>query len=366
MGIASAKTGKGALVITADACLDVSNIAEGVFSPLAGFLAEMDYRSVVEHMHLESGAPWTLPITLEVPEEQVAEVAKRSEIELRDTQGGRVATMEVEEVFRVDQERDILRIFGTSDASHPGVAAELGKSEFRVGGPVKRIEQSRPIIAEHAHPPSVVKEMIRAAGWKTVAGFQTRNPVHRAHEYLHRLAMELTEGVFLQPIVGWKKSGDIAPDGVVGTYELMVDEFYPRGKVLLGTLSTAMWYAGPREAVFHAIIRRNFGCTHFIVGRDHAGVSDYYGKYEAQDLVREFTDLGIEILCCCGPYYCPSCGGVVTEKTCGHGEKVSLSVSGTKVRSLLSRGERPQAEVMRPEVSDLLLDLYRDGRLFVP
>jgi len=364
METAGSNMRSGTLRISAQARLDVVNIREGVFSPLEGFMTEVDYRTVIDHMHTISGAPWTLPITLEIPEERVPDLRKNNEIELCDGDGILMATMDVEDVFRVNHDNDMSKIFGTNDPAHPGVTSQLMRSVWRIGGKVRTAPTSHGDLQKYSLTPTQVKRLIRENGWVTVSAFHSRNPVHRGHEYLHRLAMEMTDGLFLQPISGWKKRGDISLEGIIRAYELMVEEFYPRERVLLGSLDTAVWYAGPREAVFHAIVRRNYGCTHFIVGRDHAGVSSYYGEYEAQQLAREFVDLGIEILCFSGPSYCGLCDAVVTKRTCGHGEADRSDVSGTEVRAFLSKGQRPPERIMRPEVADVLLGLYREGRLF--
>jgi sulfate adenylyltransferase len=365
METAHSNVTSGSLCISAQARLDLVNIRDGVFSPLEGFMTEVDYRGVIDCMHMSCGAPWTLPITLEIPEERVPDLRKRNEIALCDGDGILMATMDVEDVFRVNHDKDMSRIFGTNDPAHPGVTAQLSRSVWRVGGEVRAAPTLRGDPQEYSLTPAEVKRLIRKKGWKTAAAFHTRNPVHRGHEYLHRLAMEMTDGLFLQPISGWKKRGDISMEGIIRAYELMVEQFYPRERVLLGSLDTAVWYAGPREAVFHAIVRRNYGCTHFIVGRDHAGVSNYYGEYEAQELAREFVDLGIEILCFSGPCYCGLCDAVVTKRTCGHGETDRSDVSGTEVRAFLAKDQRPPEKIMRPEVADVLLKLYREGRLFV-
>jgi len=347
-----------------DAWLEASNIAHDVFAPLKGFMSFKDYTAVVQDMHLAIGEPWTIPITLEVPEEQVKEVQKSNSVDLVNEAGNIVAGIEVEDVFQVDLDNDITKIFGTSDKAHPGVEKEITRSAYRVGGTVT-LHQDMPNEYEDCNLfPSDTREIFKRKGWQTITGFQTRNPLHRAHEYLQRVAMEITDGIFIHPLIGWKKPDDFSPFAVMQAYRKMFDSFYPSSRALLGTLMTPMRYAGPREAVFHAIIRRNFGCTHFIVGRDHAGVGNYYGKYEAHELCRQFTDLGIVILTLCGPYYCKKCGGIVTEKSCSHGDAYILDISGTEMRRMLSKGTRPPEEYMRPEISDVLIELSSKGLLF--
>jgi len=213
--------------------------------------------------------------------------------------------------------------------------------------------------------PAETKKIFKQNNWLTVTGFQTRNPIHTAHECLQRKALEITDGLFIQPLIGWKKKGDFTPEAVVKAYEKMIARFFPPHRVQLAMLRTPMRYAGPREAVFHALIRRNFGCTHFVVGRDHAGVGNFYGKYDAHKLCRQFNDLGIKILYLQGPYYCKKCGTVVTEDDCRHGPEQAIPISGTEIRSLLSQGKVPPRELMREEIADVLLALQKKDRLFV-
>jgi len=352
------------LTVDKETCIEIHNIGNGTFDPLKGFMDSADYRSVVNDMHLDDGEPWTIPITLAVPEDKVEEVVKSEKLLLVDADGSEVAELIVEDVYKVDYQNDIKRVFGVEDRAHPGVSKEVSRSIFRVGGPLNVFGNDGSFFSEHSLSPNESKELFKKKGWKSIAGFQTRNPVHRAHEYLQRIAMEVVDGVFIHPLIGWKKKGDFLPIAITKAYEEMVKNFYPKDAVALSTLETPMRYAGPREALFHAIIRRNFGCTHFIVGRDHAGVGDYYGKYEAHQLCKNFNDLGIEILALCGPYYCKKCEGIVTEKTCPHGEGYSLNISGTDVREMLTSGICPPEEYMRKEISEVLIGLQKEGNLF--
>lgn len=354
-----------ALTISDDSWLELCNIAEGTFSPLKGFMTKREHDSVVTDLHLPTGEPWTIPITLDLPPDYEKDLAPSTTVQLLNSAQQLVGKLEVSDVFRVDVDRCIKSIFGTSDPAHPGVALEARRSPFRVAGPVELIEYQSVLFPELALSPRQTKEIFAAKGWKTVVGFQTRNPLHRAHEYLHRVAMEVCDGIFLQPLIGWKKQDDFTPAAVVEAYQEQLRCFYPSQRALLGVLRTPMRYAGPREAVFHAIIRRNYGCTHFIVGRDHAGVGNFYGKYQAQELCAEFSDLGIEILPLKGPYYCSKCLTIVTEKTCGHGTEFEESVSGTKMRAMLSADQRPPENFMRREISDVLLKLAKEDRLFI-
>ena len=352
------------LTVSLETCVEIYNIGNGAFGPLKGFMDSADYRSVVENMHLDSGEPWTIPITLDVPEDKVEKVIKSERLNLTDHKGLEVAELIVEDLYKADFENDIKKVFGTDDIAHPGVRKETARSIYRVGGPLEVFEHKAHFFSEYSLSPAQAREQFSKNRWQSIAGFQTRNPLHRAHEHLQRIAMEIVDGLFIHPLIGWKKQGDFSPEAVIKAYEKMVEEFYPKKSVVLGTLETPMRYAGPREAVFHAIIRRNFGCTHFIVGRDHAGVGDYYGKYDAHKLCRQFNDLGIEILALCGPYYCSKCGAVVTEKSCPHDSAHALSISGTQVREMLEKGIRPPVEYMRPEIADVLIRLQKEDKLF--
>lgn len=352
------------LTINYDTCLEAYNIGRGIFYPLKGFMDSADYKNVVGNMHLDNGAPWTIPITLDIPKDRMSEFIKADKVILENKSRNAVAQMYVEDVYRIDFGKDIKKIFNTDDRSHPGVAKELSRSPYRIGGTIKILKYEKDIFSEYSLSPEEVKAKFKEKGWKTIAGFQTRNPIHRAHEYLQRIAMEVVDGIFIQPLVGWKKADDFSPVAIIKSYEEMLKKFYPKSKAMLSILNTPMRYAGPREAVFHAIIRKNFGCTHFIIGRDHAGVGNYYGKYDAHKICGEFNDLGIQILRLYGPYYCKKCACIVTEKTCPHGERHTLSISGTYIRSLFSKGKRPSEKYMRKEISDVLIKLGRDNELF--
>jgi len=352
------------LILDQDDCLEVFNIGNKTFHPLKGFMDSADYKNVVNNMHLDNGEPWTIPVTLDIPEDNVKSFIKEDKVLLKNLMGKCIAELCVEDVYKIDLEGDIKKIFGTSDGAHPGVARERARFPYRIGGAINVLVDRDEDFTEHSFSPQETRRKFQENGWKTVVGFQTRNPIHNAHEYLQKIGLEMADGIFIQPLIGWKKGDDFSPMAVVKSYEKMLECFYPKSRAMFGVLKTPMRYAGPREAVFHAIIRRNFGCTHFIVGRDHAGVGGYYDKYAAHQLTKNFSDLGIEILCLCGPYYCTRCAAIVTEKTCPHGEEFSMSVSGTEVRSLLSKGERPPATYMRQEIADVLIELRERNQLF--
>ena len=334
--------------------LEFRNIAIGSFAPLAGFMDESDFQSVVESMRLPDGQVFPLPVALDVTAEQAKELGHADKVKLV-FQEQEVGELEPTGVFSCDKVSVAEKVFGTTDESHPGVSHLMRMGDHFVGGPVRLLEDVALDFSDYDLTPEQTRSKFKKNGWTTVVGFQTRNVPHRAHEYLLRLALEQADGLFVQPLVGIKKRGDYTARAILEGYEELIGGFLPKDRVMLGVLSTTMRYAGPREAVFHAIIRRNFGCTHFIVGRDHAGVGDFYGKYEAHQMTRRFDgDLGIEILRFAGPFHCSTCGGIVTERTCPHGPEATEQISGTDVRSILSGEGTVSPDFMRPEVIERL------------
>lgn len=338
---------------------DVINIETGLFAPLTGFMGAEDFRGVVDRCRLADGQVFPLPITLDVPPEQFDRLSPGGTITL--TYGGRaVAEMDVESGFCM-REEDIAAVFRTAADAHPGVRKERERSAFRVGGTVRLTDRS---LLAGALKPEDTRRVFAEKGWNTVVGFQTRNPIHKAHEHIQRIGLEVCDGLFINPIVGWKKSGDFTQEAVMAAYHRMIREFYPSGRVYIAGLKTQMRYAGPREAVFHAIIRRNLGCTHFIIGRDHAGVGGCYGAYDAHDLARELEpELGIHLLLTREPYYCKKCGQVVTDKHCAHYDTDRVEISGTIIRKYISDGYIPDEIMMRREVFQAILDC---GQVFIP
>ena len=338
---------------------DCINFSTGLFSPLKGFMNSSDYHSVVDNMCLSNNEVWTIPLTFDVDDETFVQAAKVDELTLVYKQV-EVGTLEVEDCFKVDLDKDLLRIFKTRDDAHPGVKKERQRHIYRIGG---KVNLSNTDFLAGALNPTSTKAYFKEKGWKTVAGFQTRNPVHKAHEHLQRIALELCDGLFINPLIGWKKKGDFSSAAVKNGYQAMLEHYYRGLNVYYDELKTPMRYAGPREAIFHAIIRRNLGCTHFIIGRDHAGVGDYYGKYEAQELAKEImanNDLGIELLLLSEPFYCHKCGQIVSDKTCAHDEEHIEKISGTKIRGMLSQDKRPSDILMRKEVADSIIALHED------
>jgi sulfate adenylyltransferase len=344
--------------------LEFEKLAMGAFQPLQGFMNEDEFRSSVETMRLPGGSVFPLPIILDLDADQARSIRGRNRVSLVFG-GEEVGELSPESIFTCDQTRVARQVFGTDDVAHPGVAHFLGMGSLFVGGPVRLSRRARIDLSADELTPQACKGIFAERGWRTVVGFQTRNVPHRAHEYLQRVALEHVDGLFIQPLVGRKKVGDYTPDAIMTGYRALIANFYPPKRVVLGILSTAMRYAGPREAVFHAVVRRNYGCTHFVVGRDHAGVGNYYGKYESHELVRRFDgELGIKVMTLHGPYHCRICDGIVTEQTCPHLEaepSATTEISGTLIRAMLTNGVRPQSHIMRPEIIGSL----KGVRLFV-
>jgi sulfate adenylyltransferase len=345
------------LIISSITFSDLVCIATGIFSPLTGFLTEEDYHCVLNTMHLVDGTVWPLPITLPVPKERAKEIRSSMYLTLKDKDELIIALVRVKSLYEVNLEDEALKVYGTIDEKHPGVARLKKTSSLYLGGEIYLLNLPKwEKFLEYNLTPVQTRLLFCKKGWKHVVGFQTRNPVHRAHEYILKSALETVDGLFFNPLVGETKQDDIQIDVRMKSYEVVLREYFPKNRFVFSVFPAAMRYAGPREAVFHAITRKNYGCTHFIVGRDHAGVGKYYGTYDAQKIFEQFDpkELGIQPLFFEHSFYCTKCDQMASYKTCPHSSSYHITLSGTNVRSMLSQGHSLPPQVSRPEVVKVL------------
>jgi len=339
-------------------------IATGAYSPLDGFMGEADYREVVSSMHLTNGVAWPMPITLAVSSDDARRLQIKKDVALYQDHL-LLGVLHLEQKYTYDKAREAELVFRTTDLAHPGVQALYSQGDWLLGGRISLINCPDDLsFPEYRKDPSQTRQLFIDRGWRRVVAFQTRNPVHRAHEYIQKCAMEIADGLLLHPLVGETKSDDVPADVRIRSYEKILAHYYPISRTVLAVMPGAMRYAGPREAVFHALIRKNYGCSHFIVGRDHAGVGNYYGTYDAHRIFDEFEphELGITPLFFDHTFYCKSCGAMASSKTCPHEQSQHVTLSGTKVRELLNAGQLPPVEFSRPEVAQVLIEAYAASR----
>ncbi|MBW6517519.1 MAG: sulfate adenylyltransferase [ANME-2 cluster archaeon] len=341
--------------ISFDRAKEIENIASGLYSPLEGFLGQEDYNSVLESKRLANGLPWTIPIVLDISPEDAAKISAGDDVVL-DHNELPVAILHVEEIFGFDRNTHSTSVFGTNDPKHPGVALTNNMNERLLGGKIDLLNEIETPYSRYALKPEETRAMFREKGWNTVAGFQTRNVPHLGHEYVQKSALTITDGLFINPVIGRKKSGDFRDDVILDSYTALLDNYFPHDRAAMSIFQTEMRYAGPREAIFHAIVRKNYGCTHFIVGRDHAGVGDYYHPFAAHEIFNEFDDLDIQPIFFRSFFYCKKCASIASDKTCPHSDKEIVNFSGTKMRDLLQSGQVPPPDLMREEVAQAILE----------
>ncbi len=344
-----------AIQVGGDLRNDIENIADGVFSPLEGFVGEQDFQSIVRTGRLESGLAWTVPIVLDVEDQTANEMKDAGQVALA-TGTDKFAILHVQEKYSFDKLACANAIYRTNDVKHPGVEKMVSMKNKLVGGRIdvlKRIEQSP--LRKYRMTPAETRAEISRKGWKSVVGFQTRNVPHVAHEMLQKAALNLYDGLFINPLIGKKKQGDFKDELIIASYLALIDNYYPKDRAMFVTLHTEMRYAGPKEAIHHAIMRKNFGCSHFIVGRDHAGVGNYYHPFASHEIFKDYADLGIEPVFFPAFYYCKKCLSYANERNCPHGLEFREEMSGTKMRNMVSSGEFPAEHLMRPEVARIIV-----------
>jgi sulfate adenylyltransferase len=353
-----------AVMLNARDLADLEMLATGAFSPLTGYMGEADYSRSRDEMRLASNVPWPIPITLGVEGAAARELERGQDVALTNEDGNRIALLKLAEIFQVDRKLEAEAVFGTGDEAHPGVKNVLAMPPWSLAGRVMLLDDvpGRTFL-HYPREPRQTREEFRTNGWKKIVAFQTRNPTHRAHEYIQKAALEICDGLLIHPLVGETKGDDVPAAVRMETYELLLKLYYPPGRAMLAVMPAHMRYGGPREAILHAIVRRNYGCTHFIVGRDHAGVGNYYGSYDAQKIFERFepAEIGITPLTFENTFYCRKCASMASYKTCPHADTDRLLLSGTKVREMLRRGELPPPEFTRPELAEILVRAMKEN-----
>ncbi|UCD57455.1 MAG: sulfate adenylyltransferase [Candidatus Hydrogenedentota bacterium] len=354
-----------AITLNAREASDLEMTSTGAMSPLEGFMTREDYICVLDLMRLVNGLPWTIPVTLPVKQGRGDEYEVGSDVALFGGNKHLLAVLHLEDKFEVDKEREAQAVLQTPDSAHPGNRYLQSVGDVYLGGKVSFLHRPKHTsLNSYRLDPKETRVLFKEKGWHQVAAFQTRNPIHRAHEYLQKCALEIVDAILIHPLVGETKDDDIPPEVRMKCYEVLLEKYYPKTRVALSVFPAAMRYAGPKEVIFHAIIRKNYGCTHFIVGRDHAGVGSYYGAYDAHYIFREFEpeEIGITPLFFDNAFYCKKCSGMASAKTCPHSGPDHIVFSGTKVREMLRRGEAPPPEFTRPEVAEILLKAFHEGK----
>ena len=333
----------------------VKNISLGVFSPLEGFMNKNDYKYVLEHMYLENNLAWPIPIVLDITEEKAKSFNIDDRVLLIDSVENPIALMAVEDIYGYDKRESAEKVYGTLDRNHPGVDSVFNMKEKLVGGEIFLINEPKPVFPELDLKPIETRVLFKEKKWDRVVAFQTRNPPHIGHEYVQKAGLTYVDGLFINPVIGKKKTGDFLDDVIIKAYQVLIDEYYPKDRVVLSTFETEMRYAGPKEAIFHAIARKNYGCDHIIIGRDHAGVDNYYGPYDAHKIFDHFPDLGIEPIKFRSFSKCSKCDSVVNDKICPHPPEMQNFFAGGEIRATLKSGKPPDPEAMRPEVAEVIL-----------
>ena len=341
--------------IKKDLAQEIDNIAKGVFSPLEGFLTRSDYESVLSRGRLTSDVPWTIPIVFDISKSEMEGISVGDDIGI-NLNGDPIAVMTIDDIFSYEKKEFAKSIFGTTDNDHPGVAKISGMKDKLIGGGLIFLNQIGNPFPDYTRSPKETREFFKNMGWKSVVAFQTRNPPHLGHEYVQKTALSMVDGIFINPLIGKKKSGDFKDEVILESYKALMENYYPKESATMSVLHTEMRYGGPKEAIHHAIMRKNFGCTHFIVGRDHAGVGKYYGPFDAHEIFEEYPELGIEPIKFRSFFYCKRCGSIANDKVCPHTGDDIVNFAGTKIRELLSKGEPPPLDMMRKEVAKTILD----------
>ncbi len=350
-------SGMFAVQISDDLANDVENIADGIFSPLEGFLMQQDFESVIKQGRLDDGTAWTIPITLDVDSTRANQMKDAGDVLLENQQGIGIAILHVEETFSFDKERTMMGVYGTTDQTHPGVAKTISMRDMLVSGKIDYLQRPQETtIRKYRLTPEQTRNAFSEAGWKATVAFQTRNPPHVAHEMLQKTAITTRDGIFVNPIIGRKKSGDFVDEVIVKCYETVIANYYPKGRCIMGTLHTEMKYAGPKEAIHHAIMRQNYGCTHIIIGRDHAGVGKFYDPFAAQRIFDDYPELEISPIFFPAFFYCKKCITYTNPRACPHDDNYREQISGTKLREMIQEGQVPSQFILRPEVSKVILD----------